>query len=74
MDLEIERRERKDLAANKGWILVYGRRKVGKTYMLRRYVSWDIYILALKTGQFLIEKKGEEPKVADTKAIDDALS
>lgn len=41
--IKIERSEVKDIKANPGWSLIYGRRKVGKTFMLKNYVPYDIY-------------------------------
>jgi len=41
---QIIRNETRSLE-QKGWILLYGRRKTGKTYLLRNLYSPDIYIL-----------------------------
>lgn len=41
---EIIRSEQSKLQ-QRGWILLYGRRKVGKTYLLRRIYDPDVYIL-----------------------------
>lgn len=43
----IIRKERESLK-QKGWILLYGRRKAGKTYLLRNLYSPDVYILVKK--------------------------
>ncbi len=42
MRLEFGRTEMR--AIKDDWTLVYGRRKVGKTYMLRHFLDWDLYV------------------------------
>lgn len=37
------------------WMLVYGRRKVGKTYLIRNFLSHDEYILIKRGGGALFE-------------------
>jgi len=41
------------------WTLVYGRRKTGKTFMLRKYLDWNIYVLVSRTGVCFVEERGE---------------
>lgn len=53
MDIVIERKEAKSLGDR--WTLVYGRRKVGKTFMLRRFYSWDYYILVGRDGALWVD-------------------
>jgi len=53
MDIVVERREAELLSDR--WALVYGRRKVGKTFMLRRFYSWDYFILIGRDGTIWIE-------------------
>jgi AAA+ ATPase superfamily predicted ATPase len=38
-----------------GWTMVYGRRKVGKTYMLKRFVDWNVYLLVGLEGTVWVE-------------------
>lgn len=40
------------------WTLVYGRRKTGKTFMLRKYLDWNIYVLVSQTGACFVEERG----------------
>ncbi len=42
--LTVVRNEIEDLKKIRGWILLYGRRKVGKTFLLRNFIKWDEYI------------------------------
>ena len=53
MDIVVKRREAELLSDR--WALVYGRRKVGKTFMLRRFYSWDYFILIGRDGTIWIE-------------------
>ena len=53
MDLEFNRREARDLEDT--WTLLYGRRKTGKTYLLRHMVEKDQYILVGREGTIWIE-------------------
>ncbi len=39
-----------------GWLLVYGRRKVGKTFMLRR-MDHDLYITVTRSGDALLDEE-----------------
>ena len=42
--LTVVRSEAGDLRRARGWVLVYGRRKVGKTFLLRNFLEWDAFI------------------------------
>jgi hypothetical protein len=48
MKLKITRSE--SYKIKKNWILLYGRRKVGKTFMLKNYIKWDYYFLIGQAG------------------------
>ena len=42
------------------WVLVYGRRKTGKTWLLRNCVDWSLYATATRSGECIVEdEKGE---------------
>ena len=53
MEMEFARSELDDTGS--GWTLVYGRRKVGKTYMLKRFIDWDVYLLVGLEGTVWVE-------------------
>jgi len=55
----IERWECKSLARSNRWLLVYGRRKTGKTFLLRRCVNWSMYVTITKTRTCIVEHGGE---------------
>lgn len=59
--LTVVRDEVEEINSIKGWILLYGRRKVGKTFLLKNFVKWDAYItvrrdLSLRTENVEIQK------------------
>lgn len=42
--IEIGRAVARDIQENPGWSLVYGRRKVGKTYLIENFVEHDVFL------------------------------
>ncbi|QOJ78836.1 ATP-binding protein [Infirmifilum lucidum] len=58
MVIEIARRECSWLRATEGWLLVYGRRKTGKTWLLRRCLDWDMYVTVTRGGECIVESSG----------------
>jgi len=50
----IERRECCELKRASGWLLLYGRRKVGKTTLIKTCVKYDMYILVTQTLKALV--------------------
>ncbi|MGC8995005.1 MAG: AAA family ATPase [Pyrobaculum sp.] len=50
----LKRRECRRVAGAAGWLLVYGRRKVGKTFTLRNCARYDLYITVTRSGEALI--------------------
>lgn len=55
--LEIRRRECDEIRSLKGWRLIYGRRKVGKTYLARKCLNFDEYYLISRTLSIIYEDK-----------------
>ena len=39
----IQRKEAGEIAEAPGWLLVFGRRKVGKTFLVKNTLRWDVY-------------------------------
>lgn len=55
--IEIHRWECEFLTKNKNWLLVYGRRKVGKTWLLRRCLKWSLYVTVTRGGTCIVERR-----------------
>lgn len=47
------------------WLLVYGRRKTGKTFLLRNCVDPSVYVTVGRSSFCLVEERGGEPRVVD---------
>lgn len=57
MNYIIQRRETKNIAGKKQWLIVYGRRKVGKTFLLKELCGFDNYY-TVKTDLSILSNKG----------------
>ncbi|MGC8831950.1 MAG: AAA family ATPase [Thermoproteota archaeon] len=64
----VDRRE-KSIRDLKGWILVYGRRKTGKTFLLRRVFNKAHYFVITRSGYVIAEDKSE----ASYTSVEDAV-
>ena len=51
----IERYETEIAKKAKKYLLIYGRRKVGKTFLVKNFLKYDIYVLIKKGGGMYIE-------------------
>ena len=51
--------ELKRIKASKGWILVYGRRKTGKSFLIENFVKWDKYFFVKRSGE-IFEKTAKK--------------
>lgn len=64
MPAALDRWECSYLASRRqGWLLVYGRRKTGKTWLLRRCVDWGLYATATGDGECIVEERGGGPRI-----------
>jgi len=63
----IERREAQQLKKIDSWILVYGRRKTGKTFLLRRYVNWNLYITVTRSFSAITEERNGDIRFSNIK-------
>ncbi len=57
MDYIIERREAEEIKKDKGWSLIYGRRKTGKTFILNKLCKFKNYFLVKKELSVLYDEK-----------------
>lgn len=54
----IPRKEREDLKSCRGWIFVFGRRKTGKSFLVKNFADWDEYFFVKRDRTLLSEKEG----------------
>jgi uncharacterized protein len=52
----IYRNEAEEIKELKGWILIYGRRKVGKTFLLKNFLDYDAYFRIKRDGKILADR------------------
>ncbi len=53
--MKIERSEAEAIDRTGSWVLVYGRRKTGKTFILKNFVGYDNYFYVRRDGMILAE-------------------
>lgn len=57
MKMEVfDRYESKEISKMNGWILIYGRRKVGKTFLIKNFLNYDVYFRINRDGKISAEK------------------
>ena len=69
----IKRKEEKKLRDSKGWILVYGRRKVGKSFLIKRAIKWDLYITITRSRDAIVESEGDVLRVELSEGVKRAV-
>ncbi|MCX9085401.1 MAG: AAA family ATPase [Candidatus Methanoperedens sp.] len=52
----IYRDESDEIKKINGWILIYGRRKVGKTFLIKNFLEYDVFFRVNRDGSILAEK------------------
>ena len=45
------------------WVLVYGRRKTGKTWLLRNCVNWGLYATVTHSGECIVEERASRRSI-----------
>ncbi|MBC7092241.1 MAG: ATP-binding protein [Nitrososphaeria archaeon] len=55
----VVKRNEESIKNLKGWILVYGRRKTGKTFLLRKIFDYAHYFVISRSGYVIVEEKKE---------------
>jgi len=53
----VNRKEQELLTSTSAWALVYGRRKTGKTYLVKQLVPWDRYFF-VKRDRTILDEQG----------------
>jgi len=54
--MTVPRKDVEKIKSAKGWILIHGRRKVGKTFTIKNFIKYDLYVLVKRGGGALFEK------------------
>src|SRR5574341_2416270 len=52
----IYRDEVDEIKSIKGWTLIYGRRKVGKTFLIKNFLEYDVFFRVNRDGSVSAEK------------------
>lgn len=52
----IQRDEAEEIRELKGWVLIYGRRKVGKTFLIKNFLEHDVFFRVNRDGSVSAEK------------------
>lgn len=73
MDYIIKRQESEEIKKEKTWLMIYGRRKTGKTFLLRYLCKFDKYYLVRKDRGILFEDRIETTKEL-VKEVNDNLN
>lgn len=55
----IVRKEKNILESYKDWVFVFGRRKTGKSFLVKNFINWDEYFFVKRDKTILSEKEGE---------------
>jgi AAA+ ATPase superfamily predicted ATPase len=53
----IDRKEKDILRSYKNWIFVFGRRKTGKSFLVKNFINWDDYFFIKRDKTILSEKE-----------------
>ncbi|EDY34218.1 Archaeal ATPase superfamily, partial [Aciduliprofundum boonei T469] len=56
----VNRSEAEEIKSMGGWILLFGRRKVGKTFLIKNFLNYDIYFFIRRDGRIRMENGNEK--------------
>jgi len=59
----IKRSETEIIKRHPSWVLVYGRRKTGKTFMLKNFLNWKTYVTVSRGLNILVEKRNGKNEI-----------
>jgi len=52
MGFIIPRFESREIDESRGWLLLFGRRKTGKTFLVRNMLKYNFYFLLTEAGRY----------------------
>ncbi len=67
----VHRSEADEIEKIGGWVLIFGRRKVGKTYLVRNFLHYDTYFFVHADRSIRIERGGKEKRLDDFREMVD---
>lgn len=53
---KVQRAEAEEIKKLRGWLLIYGRRKIGKTFLIKNFLNFDYYFIIRRDGKIMAEK------------------
>lgn len=56
----VNRSEVEEINSIGGWLLIFGRRKVGKTYLIKNFLNYDLYFFIRRDGTIKTENGNQE--------------
>jgi len=59
MGFVIPRSEKKEIEESRGWVLLFGRRKTGKTFLVRNMLKYDLYFFVGRGRKIFLEEDGK---------------
>jgi len=68
MGITVPRSEVKEIEEPKGWVLVFGRRKTGKTFLVRKLMRHDYYFFVTRGGE-IFDATGEGIEILSYQAF-----
>ena len=60
----IVRKEAEDLKKIKKWLFIFGRRKTGKTFLVKNFLQYDEYFFIKNDKGIMAENSGKESVAA----------
>ncbi|HIE24091.1 MAG TPA: ATP-binding protein, partial [Candidatus Korarchaeota archaeon] len=59
MGFKIPRFESREIEESRGWMLLFGRRKTGKTFLVRNMLKYDFYFFVSRGRKIFLEEDGK---------------
>ena len=69
----IPRHEVRNINAIKKWLLIYGRRKTGKTFLIRHFLKYNEYFFVKRDRTIIVESTGNSISYETLKELLDRM-
>lgn len=73
VNIIVPRKEAKEINGSPGWVLVFGRRKVGKSFLIRNFVETDVYMTIRANRSVRVEKGFVLSEIKDLDTLRDSV-